>query len=62
MLNLEPQFFDFFGFIAFVYIAIVGLLKVRGDSLPLGAFKILLVIGIIGIIIDGIIIFTYYFH
>jgi len=60
MFSLEPQFFDIFGVIGFIYITILSLLALRGISLPKWTFIILFLIGVIGLFVDGLVVYTYY--
>lgn len=57
---LKPQFFDIFGFLGFIYIATIAWLLLSGISLPQWAIIILLLIGIIGLVVDGIIVYKFY--
>jgi len=59
---MYPEFFDIFGFIGFLFITVITLWSLfRGKSMPRWAIVILAVIGIIGLCVDGTIIFLYYF-
>jgi multidrug transporter EmrE-like cation transporter len=60
MLPLPPQFFDIFGFCGFVYITAVAWLALRGISLPKWIFIILLLVGIIGLMVDGFVVYEFY--
>jgi hypothetical protein len=69
MFLLQPQFFDIFGAIAFIYIiffSIRGLFGkqilwgIFGKKIPNWALITLLSIGIMGLIIDSLVIYTFY--
>ncbi|MDD3066465.1 MAG: hypothetical protein PHO48_01380 [Candidatus Gracilibacteria bacterium] len=60
MLKPTPQFFDIFGFLGFIYIVAIAGLLLSGIVLPQWAIIILLLIGIIGLVIDGIIVYKFY--
>lgn len=57
----RPQFFDIFGFIGFIYILAfsVWALNVQTE-IPMWALMILFAIGVIGFIVDGMIVYTSY--
>ena len=58
---LRPEFFDIFGFFAFIFlifIAVYVMKKVKRHPKPI--LYIILGIGIIGAIVDGIIVYTAY--
>jgi len=52
ILNLEPEFFDIFGVLAFVYIIFFSNMLLSGRKLPRGFTIILLLIGLTGFFID----------
>ncbi|MCK4386862.1 MAG: hypothetical protein KAV41_02145 [Candidatus Pacebacteria bacterium] len=58
---LHPEFFDIFGVFVFLFISIMSgwSLKTK-QSLPRWAIIIFLIIGILGLIVDGIIVSTIY--
>ena len=57
----EPEFFDIFGLIAFVFITVLSSWMLFKKKLPSKLFmRFLLIIGILGIIIDGAIVFVNY--
>ena len=59
---MPPEFFDIFGFIGFLFITAVTLRSLfRGKSIPRWAIVVLAVVGIIGLCVDGTIVFLYYF-
>ncbi|MEK7654477.1 MAG: hypothetical protein AAB345_04365, partial [Patescibacteria group bacterium] len=60
MFSLAPQFFDIFGSIGFIYIVVLALLMVRGVFIPKWASGLLLLVGSIGLIVDGLMVYTYY--
>jgi uncharacterized membrane protein len=57
---LEPQFFDIFGFLGFIYIILIGILGLRGRPLPKWDFIILLAIGVVGLVVDGFFVYSFY--
>ena len=57
---LEPQFFDIFGFIGFIFIAVCSLLGLSKKNIPKWMWITLLLIGLIGILVDGVIVYTFY--
>lgn len=60
MFSWEPQFFDIFGVLGFVYIVGLSLLGLVGKQLPKWMFVILLLIGVTGLLIDTLIVYTFY--
>ncbi len=61
-MKLQPSFFDIFGalgFIVIICVALKGLLT--SGVLPLGMLVVLLLIGIIGLAVDSVIVYTSYF-
>jgi len=58
----RPEFYDIFGFIAFLFIIfVVGWSLIFQQSLPLWTKIIFMIIGIVGSIVDGGIIFNFFF-
>lgn len=60
MIQLQPQFFDIFGFVGFAFIVIVAFLMLRDVRLPKWVPVVLLFVGIVGLIVDGIIVYVSY--
>ena len=69
MFLLQPQFFDIFGTIAFIYIvyfSIQGLFGKQilwglfGKKIPNWTLVILLLIGIAGLLVDSFVVYTFY--
>ena len=60
MTQLQPQFFDIFGCVGLAFIAIVAVLMLRRVRLPKWVPAVLLLIGIIGLVVDGIIVYVSY--
>jgi hypothetical protein len=60
MFSLEPQFFDIFGLVTFVYIIFLSLLLLRGSNIRKWMSIVLLLIGIGGLFIDGAMVYIYY--
>ena len=60
MFSLEPQFFDIFGFIGFIYVIVVSLLALREKFAPKWMFVVLLFVGLIGLLVDGFVVYTSY--
>ncbi len=57
----HPEFFDVLGFFAFAYVVFVSILALNSKSeLPRLIYIILLIVGLIGIIVDGAIIYTFF--
>lgn len=60
MFSLEPHFFDIFGFMGFVYITLISFLLLKKKNPPRWMVFILFIIGVIGLVVDGIIVYKYY--
>ena len=58
--ELQPEFFDIFGLPVFFFVGAVALRALTGHQLPRWAFMVLLGIGIVGVVIDGIIVYRNY--
>lgn len=57
----EPQFFDIFGIFAFLYIVVVSLWALKSKKeLPLWALAIMLFIGVLGLAIDSVVVYSHY--
>lgn len=60
MFSLAPHFFDIFGFIGFVYIAVISFMFLKKKTPPKWMVIILFLIGVIGLVVDGLIVYKYY--
>ena len=69
MFSLKPQFFDIFGVVGFIYIVYFSVRGLFGKKILWGLFGkkipnwtliILLLIGLIGLIIDSWVVYTFY--
>ncbi len=65
-MELNPAFFDIFGIAAFLIILVIGIvIKIKRRKLPNNVLDwiaiVLIIIGILGLIIDGMIVFLSYF-
>jgi len=61
MLLSQPQFFDIFGFFGFIFIIVLALIALNRKPLPRWMIIILLIIGLSGLIVDGLVVYSYYF-
>lgn len=61
MLDIQPQFFDIFGALAFIYIIAISVLLLKNVKLPRIVILLLLAIGILGFLIDSSIVYTFFF-
>ncbi|MFH1053215.1 MAG: hypothetical protein V1740_02245 [Candidatus Woesearchaeota archaeon] len=50
----EPQFWDLFGLITFVYIMFISVLLLKGKQIPGFLIWILFLIGVVGLMVDMI--------
>ena len=57
----KPEFFDIFGLIVFVFLFAVGFLMIKKQKLPNWVGFLILLIGILGLIVDGSIVIKTYF-
>lgn len=60
MFSLEPQFFDIFGFVVFVYITLLSWLLLRRIYVKKWMIIILFLIGVTGLLVDGSVVYVYY--
>ncbi|TSC55047.1 MAG: hypothetical protein LiPW30_513 [Parcubacteria group bacterium LiPW_30] len=60
MFSLEPQFFDIFGFVVFVYITLLSWLLLRRIYVKKWMIIVLFLIGVIGLLVDGSVVYVYY--
>ena len=60
MFSPEPQFFDIFGFVVFIYIILLSWLLLRRIYVKKWMIIILLLIGITGLLVDGSVVYIYY--
>jgi len=60
MFFLEPQFFDIFGLIVFLYITLLSWLLLRRIYVKKWMIIILFLIGITGLLVDGSVVYVYY--
>jgi len=58
-MKIRAEFFDIFGFIAFVFLFIVGYYSLT-HTLPIWQSYIIIIISALGIIVDGAIVFKTY--
>ena len=57
---VNAEFLDIFGFLGFIYIIIISILILKNKKVPKWTAIILLIIGILGLTIDGLIIINTY--
>lgn len=56
-----PQFFDIFGLICFIYLIVLSLLCLADKkNIPRVMFIVLFFIGLLGLIIDGLMVYQFY--
>ncbi len=60
MFSLEPQFFDIFGLIVFIYITLLSWLLLRRIYVKKWMIIVLFLIGVIGLLVDGSVVYVYY--
>ncbi len=60
MFSLEPQFFDIFGLVVFAYITLFSWLLLRRIYVKKWMIIILFLIGVIGLLVDGSVVYVYY--
>ena len=60
MFSLEPQFFDIFGLIVFIYITLFSWLLLRRIYVKKWMIIILFLIGVTGLLVDGSVVYVYY--
>ncbi|MDO8557367.1 MAG: hypothetical protein Q7R98_02790 [Candidatus Jorgensenbacteria bacterium] len=59
---IRPEFFDLFGIAVFLFITIESVRAIKTKKrIPRWVFVLLLVIGILGLLIDGTIVYKTYF-
>ncbi len=57
----DPAFFDLFGLLTFTFITVISSLSLfKHKEMPRWAVIILLCIGIAGLIVDGVIVWTHF--
>lgn len=54
----KPEFYDIFGLVAFLIITLIAIRLIKRRKARLWISIILLIIGILGLIIDGYIVYT----
>jgi hypothetical protein len=59
---MNPEFFDIFGLISFTFIIWFSIKMLCKKKPEKWAIIILLIIGILGLIVDGFIVYGYYFR
>lgn len=60
-MNLSPEFFDIFGAIGFIFIISLSYYGLTNNGIvPRWAFVTLLIIGIIGLMVDGAVVYFSY--
>lgn len=52
MILLEPAFYDFFGLIVFLFLIYLGIRGLKKQKIKPWMFKVILTIGILGLIVD----------
>ncbi len=57
---LRAEFFDIFGLIVFTFLLVIGLMMIKKKKLPDWAGFVILLIGILGLIVDGYIVIKTY--
>ena len=58
---VNAEFLDIFGFFGFVIIFLIGIWMLNAkEKLPKWAAMILIIIGLLGLIIDGVVVITTY--
>lgn len=57
---IKPEFFDIFGIAVFSFIVTISYQALNERLIPRWVFIVLLVIGILGLIVDGTIVFMTY--
>lgn len=60
MFSLEPQFFDIFGLVVFIYITLFSWLLLRRIYVKKWMIIVLFLIGVIGLLVDGSVVYVYY--
>lgn len=61
MFPLNPEFFDTFGILVFLYITAMAVWGLNSKKrLPQWAFTLLLLIGLSGLFVDGFIVYVYF--
>jgi multidrug transporter EmrE-like cation transporter len=61
MFSLPPEFFDIFGLMGFAYIIAFSLFAfTKQRAFPKWMLVILLLVGVMGLIVDGVIVYTSY--
>lgn len=59
--NIRPEFFDIFGITVFTFILIIGITSLYSKKkLPKWTTVVLVIIGILGLLVDGMIVFKTY--
>jgi uncharacterized membrane protein len=61
MYSLSTGFLSIFAFSGFVYIVVLSVLMLRGLAVPRWAFVVLFLIGVIGLALDGVMVYLYLF-
>lgn len=56
----EPQFFDIFGFCGFIFLILFAVYALIGKKIPKIIYWLIFLISLIGVFVDGLIIYTFY--
>jgi hypothetical protein len=59
-LFLQPAFFDIFGAVAFLFITLSALYALWYRQLPSQVYWVLLAIGVVGLVVDAVIVYTHF--
>ncbi len=58
---IKPEFFDLFGIVVFLFIMSISIWGLKTNKkIPKWALTVLLIIGILGLVVDGTIVFITY--
>ncbi|MFH1608042.1 MAG: hypothetical protein ABIA78_02820 [archaeon] len=57
---IQPEFFDIFGLVVFIFLFFVGMKMVKKQKIPEWAGYIVLLIAVLGLIVDGTIVIKTY--
>ncbi len=60
LFGLNAEFFDIFGLVTFTFLFVIGILMIMGRELYSWVGYVILLIGILGLVIDGSIVIKTY--